>query len=59
MVMDSVTVAVDPGTGPRAAMIVGIACDGIGAPLLGPVREPGAEIGGQAPPEAREVPTPA
>ncbi len=59
VVMDSVTVAVDPGTGPRAAMIVGIACYGIGALLLRPVREPRAGIGGRAPAEAREASTPA
>jgi len=44
MVMDTVTVAVDPGTGPRAAMIVGIACYGVGALLLRPVRERRVEI---------------
>ncbi len=45
LVMDTVSVTVDPGTGPRAAMIVGIACYGIGALLLRPVREPRAGIG--------------
>jgi MFS family permease len=45
LVMDRVTIAVDPGTGPRAAMIVGIACYGIGALLLRPVRERRPEIG--------------
>ncbi|HSW43065.1 MAG TPA: MFS transporter [Patescibacteria group bacterium] len=39
VVMDSVTLAVDAGTGPRAAMIVGVACYGIGALLLRQVRE--------------------
>jgi MFS family permease len=45
LVMDRVTIAADPGTGPRAAMIVGIACYGIGALLLRPVRERRPEIG--------------
>ncbi len=53
MVMDTVSVAVDSGTGPRAAMIVGIACYGVGALLLRPVRERRVEIGvGGAPVEA-------
>ena len=52
VVMDTVTVAVDPGTGPRAAMLVGVACYGIGALLLRPVRErrdEPAEIGASTP----------
>jgi MFS family permease len=52
IVMDRVTVAVDPGTGPRAAMIVGIVCYGLGALLLRPVREPRA---GSAPAGSAEV----
>ena len=59
LVMDRVTVAVDPATGPRAAMIVGIACYGIGALLLRPVRERRAGIGRRAPAVEAEVPTPA
>lgn len=60
LVMDTVTVAVDPGTGPRAAMIVGVACYGVGALLLRPVRERRPEIGaGGAPAAALEVSTPA
>jgi MFS family permease len=61
LVMDTVTVAVDPATGPRAAMVVGIACYGIGALLLRPVRERRAELGkdgaGGAPAAAREAST--
>jgi len=50
IVMDRVTVAIDPATGPRAAMIVGIICYGLGALLLRPVQEPraGSEPGGAA-----------
>jgi len=61
LVMDTVTVAVDPATGPRAAMVVGIACYGIGALLLRPVRERRAELGkdgaGGAPAAAQEAST--
>ncbi len=52
-VMDPVSVAIDPGTGPRAAMVVGIACYAIGALLLHPVREPRARIGDSPPPAER------
>lgn len=58
VVMDSVTVAIDPGTGPRAAMVVGVACYGIGALLLRQVREDRREAGPAALPAAPgEVPT--
>jgi MFS family permease len=59
IVMDRVTVAIDPATGPRAAMIVGIVCYVIGALLLRPVREPraGSARGGAA--EVPETATPA
>lgn len=59
IVMDTVSVAVDPGTGPRAAMIVGIACYGIGALLLRPVGEPGAGIRAGRGPAAVEAASPA
>ncbi len=58
-VMDPVSVAIDPGTGPRAAMVVGIACYAIGALLLHPVREPRAGIGDSPPPASVEAATPA
>jgi len=59
MVMDPVSVAVDAGMGPRAAMIVGIVCYGIGALLLRPVRERRAEIGAAGTLAKAEVATPA
>ena len=45
LVMDSVNATAGYGTGPRAAMLVGIACYGIGALLLRPVRERRVELG--------------
>ncbi|HYN48404.1 MAG TPA: MFS transporter, partial [Candidatus Nanopelagicales bacterium] len=59
IVMDTVSVAVDPGAGPRAAMIVGIACYGIGALLLRPVGEPRATIRAGRGPAAVEAASPA
>ncbi len=56
LVMDTVSVAVDPGTGPRAAMLVGIACYGAGALLLRPVREPRLAAGAAGP--SAEAPEP-
>jgi MFS family permease len=59
VVMDTVTVAVDPAAGPRAAMIVGVACYGIGALLLRPVREHRVEAGPAALAEVPVASTPA
>ncbi len=47
LVMDSVNAAAGYGTGPRAAMLVGIACYGLGALLLRPVRERRVELGAE------------
>jgi MFS family permease len=57
VVMDTVTVAANPGAGPRAAMLVGIACYGMGALLLRPVRERRADEAGGGPPAEAGVPT--
>ena len=42
--MDTVNATAGYGTGPRAAMVVGIAAYGIGALLLRPVREGRVEL---------------
>ncbi len=44
LVMDTVNATAGYGAGPRAAMVVGIACYGIGALLLRPVRERRVEL---------------
>lgn len=64
LVMDRVNATAGYGTGPRAALVVGIACYGIGALLLRPVREQRVELepAGTPPidaPPAPELSTPA
>ncbi len=58
LVMDAVNASNGYGTGPRAALVVGIACYGIGALLLHPVQERRAELPA-APVESGPAPTPA
>jgi hypothetical protein len=56
--MDNVNALAGYGSGPRAAMLVGIACRGIGALLLRPVREHRVEPEPAEPAEPA-TPTPA
>ena len=59
LVMDNVNAAAGYGTGPRAAMLVGIACYGLGALLLRPVRERRVELEpGESPPSVAVAPGP-
>ncbi|MFH0751019.1 MAG: MFS transporter [Chloroflexota bacterium] len=59
LVMDTVNASAGYGTGPRAALVVGIACYGIGALLLRPVRERRVELGPADPADAAAMSTPA
>lgn len=58
LVMDTVNATVGYGAGPRAAMVVGIACYGIGALLLRPVREGRVELEPDGPVTTRSASPP-